>query len=243
MAHTGKVKAALATLYDLIQRMTPTADGKDNDNVKYLKSVFDVMTDKEVIKFAGVLRDTGMTIPFTSPNWDKANTPKMEDLLRVAEDLGIELYQRIWKIEEDGTAYLSPTKRLVGTLYARRQNQTAMHSAGYADQGNTINTLTGQVTGASKVTRLSFMESMLINQYSGMAPVLQELLQFRGGDPTAHRAMRMMLASTGYADHARLSSLGSTARINTTLSAYLLGAHLNSTLTKTATNGPIQGMK
>mgnify|MGYP000700417361 CR=1 FL=1 len=48
MAHTGKVKAALATLYDLIQRMTPTADGKDNDNVKYLKSVFDKIRFDEI---------------------------------------------------------------------------------------------------------------------------------------------------------------------------------------------------
>ena len=112
-----------------------------------------------------------------------------------------------------------------------------------ADLGNTTNTLTGQVTGASKITRLSFMESMLINQYTGMSPVLQELLQFRGGDVTARRALRMMLASTGYVDHARLASLGSTARINETLNTFLLGAHLNSTLTKTATQSTMQGMK
>lgn len=243
MAHTGKVKAALDKLYKQYQRMTPTKDGKDNDNVKYLKSVFDKMTDKEVIKFTQELRSSGQTFPFTSPNWDKENMPKMEDLIAVGESIGMKLYQRIWKINPDGTAYLSPTERLVGILYARRQNQTAMHSAGYADVGNTVNTLTGQVTGASKITRLSFMESMLINQYTGMSPVLQELLQFRGGDPTARRAMRMMLASTGYADHAKLASLGSTARINETLNTFLLGAHLNSTLTKTASQGVTQGMK
>ena len=230
----SSVKDALNELYGYFQRLTPTADGTDNDNVKYLKAFFKGKSDAEVKRFAAELRDTGGVIPFTTPNGDDKNDPKMEDILSVGVDVGYKAKQRVWYIKPDGTAYLSPTERLIGVMYFRRQNQTAGHSAGYADAGNTINTLTGQVTGRSKVTRFSFPEINLVAQYPHMDPVLRELLEFRGGNPKARRVMKHLLATTGTADHNTISAYSDGARINQTLKAFMIGASLDSSHNKTA---------
>lgn len=227
------VAKALETLYDRFQRLTPTEDGSDNDNVRFLKSFFKGKSDAEIKALAVRLRDEGGVIPFISPNGDDKNDPKMENILSVAEEVGYKPKQRVWHINPDGTAYLSPTTRLVGVLYFRRQNQTAGHSAGYADIGNTINTLTGQVTGRSKVTRFSFPEINLVAQYPGMDPVLRELLEFRGGNPKARRVLKHLLATTGTADHSTIAAHSDGARINQTLKAYMIGASLDSSHTKT----------
>ena len=228
----SEVRAAVLEMYSYIQALAPTADGSDNDNVRILKKIFEVPDDK-VKKIAEYMRAREAVIPFTTPNGDDKNDPKMENILAVAAKLGYNPEQKVWVINPDGTAYLSPNKRPVGILYIRRQAQTAMHSAGYADIGNTINTLTGQVTGKSKVTRLSAPEANLIAQYPGMDPVLRELLEFRGGNPKARRVLKHMIASTGTASHDILGAHSET-RINNTLKMYMLGAFLNSNHDKTA---------
>ena len=226
------IKKALSDLYRRVNALRPTKDGSDNDNVKYLKSLFEGKTDKEITELAKTIKEKGMIIPYIAPNFDDKNECKMEDIIAVGKELGYETHQNVWITEEDGISYQMPIKHLVGMLYVRRQNQTAMHSAGYADIGNTINTLTGQVTGNSKVTRISFPELTLIAQYPHMEPVMQEFMQFRGGDVKARRYLKWSIANTGYADHKMIDSMGSSARIVSTLNMFLIGASLNSTIEK-----------
>lgn len=229
-------KKALENLYKRINDLCPTKDGKDNENVKYLKELFGNMSEKEVVDFAKMMKEKEMMIPYIAPNFDDKNECKMEDIIKVGETLGYKTHQKVWITEPDGTSYQTPVDQMVGMLFIRRQNQTAMHSQGFADAGNTINVATGQVTGNSKVSRISFPEFALIGQYPETLPVLQEFAQFRGGDVKARRYLKMSIANTGQVDHSKIDELDSRARIVDTLNMYLLGASLNSTIAKKATD-------
>lgn len=148
----------------------------------------------------------------------------------VAKALNHTFFKRIWI--NDGSEvpkYLSPIPYLVFDLTLRRQAQMLVKKISIPEDNKSVDDLTGQPTGRSKGSSLSYPETMVLAaqdmQYS-----LTELLKYRGGDVKGFNAMNTAISRTGAVSQKTIEKLGSTVRSTETLRNMLTAMHLSNTL-------------
>jgi len=154
----------------------------------------------------------------------------IERNFEVAEKLGHNFFQRIWI--SDGTEvpkYLSPIPYLVFDLVLRRQSQMLVKKISIPEDNKSIDDLTGQPTGRSKGSSLSYPETLVL-QAQDLPYSLTEMLKYRGGDIKGFNAMNAAISRTGSVSQKTIEKLGSTVRSTDTLRTFLLGMHLSNTL-------------
>lgn len=220
----GNRKAAQDHILANIEALLP-----GSKNTEMYKQLFDSMDDKEFDSFMLRLDKGEINLAVVAPNLQE---PKLsiERNLALAEKLGHKFFERIW-IDggKDVPAYLSPIPYLIVQLPLRRQAQILVKKKSIPEHNNSIDNLTGQPTGESKGSKISYPETQVMAALDLPKSSL-ELLKFRGGDVKGFAAMNAMISRTGGASLDSLMKLGTQVKSTTTMHTLLMCMHLQNTL-------------
>lgn len=215
-----------ATSY--VVELLSTFAGK-NRSVTEIEEMLNALTDKEFDSYMAALRDGDETLPYIAPNLKDVGL-SLERNLEIAGKLGHEFFQRLWLTDQaTGNTYLTPVKYLVVDLPLRRQQQHLHKKISIPADNAHVDELTGQPTGESKGSKISFPELQIL--YSqGLNEPIRELLKFRGGDSKAYRSLTRQALVQGIPSMDLSEDPTSRPRSTETLSTLLKAAHLDNNL-------------
>lgn len=193
------------------------------------KAFLEGLSDKAFEEYMTDLRSGKKYVTITAPNYGKVNLD-LERNKKVADELGVKLFHRLWMPATERTpAYLTPNEYFVCKLPVRVASQRLLKKMSIPQSQKTINTLTGQATGASKGASISHPE-LRVCAAMGLEASMIELLKYRGGDGRGYAALSSSLMKTGKANLKSLSYFASGVESTNTIKTYLTSAHLKNTL-------------
>lgn len=218
-------KLAEKEIIYFIERLHP-----NGGNREVYESLFAKMDDVEFDDFMQRLADGEEILALFKPNI----TATRLDLTRnveIGEELGFPLFQHLYLTDQDtGMVRKTPGKFLVGVVPVRRQAQTLESKMSVPESDNVVDQLTGQATGSSKGSRMSYPEAQ-VNLSKGLNKMLLELMKFRGGDAKSYAAMNKSIYETGEASLDSIqASVPSRVKATESLSVLLKAMHISNTL-------------
>lgn len=220
----GNRRAAEAVILEYIEKMMP-----GSQNTQIYKDLFATMSDRDFDEFMVQLEREEIFLTIQAPNLGPQRL-SIERNLEIAKELGHEFFERIWIDEgNDIPPYLSNYKYLVVDLPLRRQAQLLTKKISIPKNNNTVDNLTGQPTGSSKGSKVSYPELQIMAAL-GLDGCAAELMKYRGGDLKGFYAMNSAISKTGGVELETLDKLGTRVKSTTTLSTYLTAMHLQNTL-------------
>lgn len=204
-------------------------DPSDTHNVEVLKKHLDSLTDKQFDQYMESLLPRAEEesvkqeiIPFFMANLSGSKIT-IENNIRIANELGHPFYERIWMEDpETGLEFLTPHSHLMIDLPCRRQAQLQMKKSSIPQDGKTIDDLSGQVTGDSKGSKLSFPE-LQANASQNLDAAILEKIKIRGGDETAYREFERIMIAQGSVSQEEVMHLGSKPKSTKTTANLLRG--------------------
>lgn len=214
-------KAAQAKILEMVKDLDPS--GK---NTAVYEDAFKRMNDAQ---FDNWMQAIEKNQDFVSLIVDNNNNNKVtiENNLKVAKKWGVKLFHRLWLTDPNtGMTYLTPLEYLVLHLPVRRQIQTLENKVSIPEDNKHVDELTGQPTGPSKGSSISFPELQVLYG-RGLDWSIQELIKFRGGDEKGMREMEKSIISSGGVSLEALKQLGTRNRSTVTLSIFLKGMMLD----------------
>jgi hypothetical protein len=168
-------------------------------------------------------------LPFFVPNL-KDSKIRMDGLLKLADELNVPIYQRVWTTDEStGQRYLTPIKYPVLPLAVRRQAQTLDGKQSIPTDTSVIDDLTGQPTGDSKGSAMTYTE-LQVFYAQGLENTIIEAIKVRGGDQKALNAFEREIIERGGASLQPILDANTHVKSTLSLNAYLRGMHLSSNL-------------
>lgn len=198
-------------------------------NGQIYRDLFDSMDDKAFKDFMKGLEDGSSILALVAPNLGKVSI-SVERNLAIAEKVGVKFFERIYlKDELTGLRYLSNPEYLIVDLPLCRQVQLQTKKVSIPEHNRTVDQLTGQPTGDSKGSKISYNELQVLAALNCDNSV-KELMKYRGGDTVGFQAMNQEIYMTGEVSLDALDTLGTQVKSVETLNAYLLGMHYKSTL-------------
>lgn len=218
-------KAAEQVVYEFIEKLAP-----GGENVQIYKDLFKTLDDNAFDAFITRIEKGESKLAVVVPNFASKTSLSTECNLELAKELGHNFFERIW-IQGDGTTptYLTPIPYLVVDLPLRRQAQILVKKISIPEDSKTIDNFTGQVSGKSKGSKISYPEIQVLAAM-GLDSCLEEFLKYRGGDIKGHDAMNKFMARTGGVSLKALKPYASGVESTRTFKTYLMCAHLESTL-------------
>lgn len=158
------------------------------------ESRFAKLSDKAFLAFLEEAAAKGLRL-IVPPGLDVKLNEKRN--ARIAERLGYKFRQRITMVDDDsGVAYENPVEHLILMVGCRRLIQTLEHKRSVPTNLSHIDERTGQATGPSKGSRISFPElNILQAQGATAAPI--EFLKTRGGDTQAFNLFNRSIIQRG----------------------------------------------
>lgn len=220
----GNRKAATAELLKCIDMLLP-----GSENAKLYEERLSKLTDEEFEDYMRKLESGEEILSLIAPNLSK-NKISLERNLKVAEKLGVKLFERLWLTDPvTGREYLTPVEYLIVDLPMRRQQQLLIKKIAIPEDNRHIDEMTGQPTGPSKGASLSFPELQVLSA-QGMDRSIEELIKFRGGDIKAFLAMNRQIIETGGVSQDAIKRTPTKVKSTETLSTLLKAAHLDNTL-------------
>lgn len=219
----------LATMKMIIEKLS-MFDGY-NDSVKEIENMLNALSDKDFHQYMLSLQSGDEVLPYIKENLAKTKI-SVERNLKIAEKLGHQFFQRLWLTDkETGDVYLTPIRYLVMDMPLRRQQQHLMKKISIPESNSHIDDLTGQVTGPSKGSRLSYPEMQIL--YSqGLRHSITEMFTFRGGNIKANAALERDALTHDFPSMAASYDPNTKVRSNEVLSIFLNSAHLSNNLIK-----------
>lgn len=219
-------KAATAELLKYIDKLLP-----GSENTAVYKQRLEEMSDAQFGKYMAALESGEEILSFIYPNLsDKKLSVKRN--LDIAKELGHEFLQRLWLTDPvSNKTYLSPVKYLVVDLPLRRQAQLLVKKISIPEDNKHVDDLTGQPTGVSKGSKLSFPELQMLYA-QGFDSSIEELIKFRGGDQKAFNAMNRQIMATGGVSLDSIRGAGTTVKSTVTLATILKSMHLDNNLVR-----------
>lgn len=200
-----------------------------SDNTRIWKERLETMSDSEFDAFMSRLESGEETISMVVPNLDKKRL-SVERNLDIAEKLGHPFFERLWLTDpHSGETYLTPVKYLVVDLPLRRQVQSLFKKISIPDNNDHIDELTGQATGPSRGSKVSFPEIQVLYA-QGLNKSITELIKYRGGDEEGFRAMNKAVVDTGGVSLATLAESPTRTKSVETMSTLLKSMHLANNL-------------
>ncbi len=168
-------------------------------------------------------------IPFYSPNL-KDPRITMESLMQVAEKIGHPLFERIWLTDpQTGETYLTPHQYLILDMMVRRQAQMLTKKSSIPENTRHVDEMTGQVTGKSKGSKISFPEFQ--SQLSqGLEQTLVEEVKVRAGDRTAQVEFDRQLIENGEASLEDVTAGGGVTKSTSSVANWLRGMMIDNNL-------------
>ena len=199
-------------------------------NIKLYQEFFKSMNDKEFDQWMRDLRDGKKTLSVIVPNGDNKTKVDLENNMKIAKELKIEFFQQLKVTGQEGLPdYTTTNKFMICKLPLRRAQQTLAKGISVPEHSKITDTLTGQVTSASRASKISFPEIQVL-MGMGLNATLRELVKVRGGDLGAANAMNQSLTKIGKVNQQQINPYSSGVVSTKTLKAYLNGIHLKSTL-------------
>lgn len=222
---SGNRKAAEAELLSCIEQILP-----GSENSRIYKDIFKVMTDADFDQWINDLESGARHLALIAPEF-KEPSLSVERNLNVAEKWGHKFYERIWMDPQNGSpVYLSNDPYLVIDLPVRRQAQFLIKKISIPEDNRSIDTFTGQPTGKSKGSKISWPELQILAALGGFDETIAEFFKFRGGDLQGFNAMNDMIANTGGVSLNAVGSLGTKVKAVQSLSTLLSSMHLENNL-------------
>jgi len=222
----GNRKAATAMILKYIEEILP-----GSPNTAFYAKRLPEMTDKEFDQFMKNLEDGTEILTIKTPNLSKQKL-NLDRNLAIAKELGHEFFQYLILTDPTtGEVYRTPVKYLVIDVPLRRQVQLLQSKATIPENNKHIDELSGQSTGPSKGSKISFPELQVLFA-QGLDSTITELIKFRGGDAKAFNAMNRAIIENGGVSIDYLSQFNTKVKSVTTLSTLLKTIHLDNTLDK-----------
>jgi len=201
----------------------------DTTNGEMYQSLFDLMDDDAFGEFMAKLESGEVRLSITSPNFGKAKLDTVRNM-EIAKELGHEFFQRIWVPSENGNpTYLTPVPYMVVDLPVKRQAQVLSKKIQIPEDNNSVDDFTGQPTGKSKGSRISYPELQVLAAI-GLNEGLTEMMKFRGGDEKGFNAMNTIIDRTGTVSLKSIEKYASGVKSTHTLKSFLTSCHLKNTL-------------
>lgn len=193
------------------------------------KNLFANMDDEEFDAFMMKIKNGKTRLAIIAPNLAKVKL-STERNLDIAEELQHNFFEHIWIDRGDETPrYLSGKKYLIVDLPLRRQAQLLVKKISIPKSNRTVDDLTGQPTGESKGSKVSYPEVQILAAL-GLTESLTEMLKYRGGDVKGYDAMSTSISKTGGVSMKSIAKLGTVVKSTQTLATFLMSMHLESTL-------------
>lgn len=220
----GNRQAAEALILDVISEMD---NGGPNRGI--WEKRFRGMDDAQFDEFMKDLDSGKQTLHMYVPNKAKHDVDVSRNM-EIAEKLGHSFFERIWMTDpKTGQTMLTPLRYMTLALPIRRQEQTLEKKISIPENNRVIDDLTGQPTGASKGSAISFPEFQVL--YSkNMDRSLEELFKVRGGDEKAFREHNRLIMQTGEGRLDVVAQTPTKVRSTQSLSIALKGMHMGTTL-------------
>lgn len=217
-------KSAEAFIVKYIEKLMP-----GSENTTIYKNMFKNMSDTQFDEFMMKLKSGSNKLAIIAPNFGKQKLNVSRNL-EIAEELGHNFFQKIW-VGAFGTRprYLTPIPYMVVDLPLRRQAQLLIKKISIPEDNKTVDTLTGQPTGSSKGSKISYPEIQVLAAM-GLDQSLLELLKFRGGDTKGFIAMNKMISLRGGVSLNAIERFAGGVESTKTLKAFLTAMHLSNTL-------------
>lgn len=169
---------------------------KTGENLAYWKEKLTGMTDAQFDTFVDEIEKENIYFSISIPNFN-GKSFSVAELLVIGEKLGHKFFESVWLTDKiTGICYLSVEKYLILDMPVRRQSQTWLNKISLASDSDSVDTLSGQVTGDSKSSRLSFVELQILN-FTGCDRTIEELAKPRGGDLVAGANLEKQILDTG----------------------------------------------
>jgi hypothetical protein len=220
---SGNRKAATAELLAGLEALLP-----GSENTALWKAKLESMSDKQFEEFAKGLEQETTRISVIVPNFSKHQID-VERNLDLAEKWGHEFFERLWMPKDDGSYYLTPIKYLVYDLPLRRQAQHLIKKISIPEDNKSVDDLTGQPTGKSKGSKLSYPELQVMAAL-GLDHSIVEMMKYRGGDTKGYNAMNTVIAKTGTVSQKEIEPYAGGVESTKTLSTLFTAMHLGNTL-------------
>ena len=161
----------------------------------------------------------------------------MSKMLAVAKQMRVKLFHRLWLTDpKTRQVYLTPHEYLVVHLPVRRQAQLLVKKISIPGDNRHVDEMTGQPTGPSKGSSMSFPE-LQVMAAKGLDNCVTELIKYRGGDSVAYNALTKSILESGTVSNEYLDSLGSNVKVTEVLSCLFTGMHLDNNLVGGAVPG------
>lgn len=221
----GNRKAAEAELLNVIESILP---GSPNTGI--YQDIMKGMSDQEFDQWMDDLEKGVRYLAIIAPE-KGAQTLSVERNLDLAETWGHKFFERIWMDPQNGSpSYLSNDEYLVVDMPLKRQAQFLIKKISIPEDNRSIDTFTGQPTGKSKGSKISWPELQILAALGGFDETISEFFKFRGGDLQGFNAMNHMIAETGGVSLNSIGTLGTKVKAVQSLSTLLTSSHLTNTL-------------
>jgi hypothetical protein len=219
---SGNRKAAEKELIECIEAILP-----GSENTKIYQDIFKVMQDSEFERWIEELESGERYLAVIVPELG-AVTLDVERNLNVADQWGHKFLERVWMDPQNGSpAYLSNDEYLVVDLPLKRQAQFLIKKISIPEDNRSIDTFTGQPTGKSKGSKISWPELQILAALGGFDNTIQEFFKFRGGDLQGFNAMNNMISNTGGVSLHAIDQLGTKVKAVQSLSTLLTSMHIS----------------
>lgn len=220
----GNRKAAEQVCLEMVEALLP-----GGGNREIYEKFFAQMDDASFESFVKGLEERSIRLAIIAP----INAAVQLDTKRnldLADEWGYNFFEQIWMEGENGSPnYLTVEKYLICDLTIRRQAQFQTKKISIPEHTRSVDNFTGQPTGASKGSKISYPEIQIMAA-QGLDDAILELIKYRGGDEKGFAAMNNSIARTGGVSLKALDTLGTTVKAKQTVSTILLGMHLKNTL-------------
>jgi hypothetical protein len=222
-AMKGDRKAATAELLAGLEALLP-----GSENTALYKAKLESMSDAEFDDWIKGLEEGTQRISVIVPNFSKHQID-VERNLNLADKWGYEFFERLWMMGPNGSYFLTPKKYLVYDLPLRRQAQHLLKKISIPEDNKSVDDLTGQPTGKSKGSKLSYPELQVMAAL-GLDHSIIEMMKVRGGDIRAFNASNAIIAKTGTVSQAEIEPYAGGVESTKTLGTILTAMHLQNTI-------------
>lgn len=220
----GNRKKAIEVAVSMIDEIIP-----GGPSTEMTRQALEAMTDEQFDQFMQGLENGKIRLSIIATPGDE-HAMSMERNIELGKKWGHSFTERLWITDRHtGTTYLSNEKYLILELPFRRQAQILSDKISIPKHSNTVDDLTGQATGASRGSRMSYPQIQL-NVSNGLTNIVKEHMKYRGGDIEGFKAMNDEIMRTGKVRMADLDKMGTEVKVVSALSNYFLGMHIKSNL-------------